>query len=251
MEVNKEVEFFDRFESQHEDYDVLGDLAYRQLLGMFARLVQSRPGQNCIDLGCGSGAFTKRLEPFGLRLTGMDISPRLIRRANETSGPNLEYIVGDIMETGLPEGSFDIVVYSGVLHHFPTAEDRIRTLREGRRLLRPGGKLFAYDPYAFSPSMFLYRDPRSPFYSSIGKTDNEVLLSKKMLRRELAQAEFTNIELQPVGGITFRYVEGPLARKLLPIYNLYEWLLMTTRLDRFFGTFIITTAQIGPSGSPT
>ncbi len=52
MEVNKEVEFFDRFESQHEDYDVLGDLAYRQLLGVFARLVQSRPGQNCIDLGC-------------------------------------------------------------------------------------------------------------------------------------------------------------------------------------------------------
>jgi hypothetical protein len=61
----------------------------------------------------------------------------------------------------------------------------------------------------------------------------------------LAQAEFSDIELQPVGGITFRYVEGPLARKLLPIYNLYEWLLMATRLDRIFGTFIISTASAG------
>jgi SAM-dependent methyltransferase len=245
MDLDKEVEFFDRFEATHEDYDVLGPLAYSRLLGMFARMVRSRPGQSCIDLGCGSGAFTKRLDPFGLKVTGMDISPRLIARANADKPIQQQYLVGDIMATGLPDRSFDIIVYSGVLHHFPTAEDRLRVLREGRRLLRPGGHLFAYDPYAFSPSMFLYRDPRSPFYSSLGKTENEVLLSKAVLGSELEQAGFSEVALRPLGGVTFRFVEGPLARRLLPLYNVYEWLLMVTGLERIFGTFLISHARAG------
>ena len=244
MDVEKEVEFFDRFGDEHDDYDVLGELAYRRLLEMFARLVVSRPGQTCIDLGCGSGAFTKRLDSFGLKLTGMDISSRLIQRAHQDKPEGQEYLVGDITGTGLPEKSFDIIVYSGVLHHFPTAQDRLEVLREGRRLLRQGGKLFAYDPYAYSPSMFLYRDPRSPLYSSVGKTENEVLLSKSMLREELTQAGFSDIRLQPVGGMTFRFVEGPIARRLLPFYNLYEWLLMVTGLERFLGTFLISYARV-------
>ena len=143
MDLDKEVEFFDRFESEHEDYDVLGELAYRRLLEMFARLLRSLPGQSCIDLGCGSGAFTKRLDAFGLKLTGMDISPRLIEPANAASLPGHEYLVGDITNTGLANNSFDIVVYSGVLHHFPSAEYRVRVLKEGRRLLKPGGQLFS------------------------------------------------------------------------------------------------------------
>ena len=91
--------------------------------------------------------------------------------------------------------------------------------------------------------MFLYRDPRSPLYSSVGKTDNEVLLSKDMLGSELAEAGFTNIALRPLGGITFRYVEGPVARQMLPLYNLYEWLLMLSGLDRVLGTFLIGHAR--------
>lgn len=248
MDINKEIEFFDNFESEHTDYDVLGERAYGRLLSMFARKLASRPGQKCIDLGCGSGAFTRRLEAFGLDLTGMDISPRLIERANaEWAGPRQRYLVGNIFDTGLPDKSFDIVVYSGVLHHLPTSADRVAVLKEGYRLLRPQGRLFAYDPYAWSPSMFLYRDPRSPLYSSVGKTDNEVLLSKAELRTELAEAGFRQVELVPIGGMTFCFVEGKVARLFLPLYNLYEVLLQYSGLERVFGTFLISSAVSEPS----
>ena len=38
--------------------------------------------------------------------------------------------------------------------------------------------------------MWLYRHPNSPLYSSVGKTENEVLLSRRQLESELTQAGF-------------------------------------------------------------
>lgn len=242
MQTAKEIEFFDRFGDEHEEYDVLGERAYHRLLSRFAEMIGSRPGDSCIDLGCGSGAFTERLDVFGLNLQGMDISSRLIENARARNS-NVSYFVGDIMSTDLPDGGFDVVVYSGVLHHFSSPDERIAVLREGRRLLKPGGKMFSYDPYALSPSMFLYRDPRSPLYSSVGKTENEILISKQQMSEELNAAGFDCVCMQATGGMTFRYVEGSLARHFLPLYNLYEWLLQVSGLERIWGTFLVCSAQ--------
>src|SRR3989442_621977 len=187
MDVRKEVEFFDQFAAHHHDYDVLGPSAYARLVAMFTELVRPKPHERCIDLGCGTGAFTRQLRPLSLELSGMDISPASIARANELAKGE-RYIVGDIRETHLADGSFDIVVLSGVLHHLHTREIRREVLREAARLLAPGGRTFSFDPSAHSPSMRLYRDPRSPLYSSQGKTENEVLLDRHELAQDLRDA---------------------------------------------------------------
>ena len=236
---SKEVEFFDHFEEEHGDYDVLGGLAYRQLLKRFGRLVRPRAGEKCIDLGCGSGAFTRRLEGFGLELLGVDISPRLIERARK-EGPGQTYEVRDIMATGLPASSMDVAVFSGVLHHLPTEAERGKALREALRLLRPGGRVFGFDPHVGSPSMWLYRDPRSPLFSSVGKTENEVLLGRDQMVRELTNAGFTDVSARGIGGITYRYVESRVARAILPVYNLYEIVTLLPGIQSRFGTFVIS-----------
>ncbi len=237
----KEIAFFDRFASEHGDYDVLGDLAYARLLALFAACVVPSPGDRCIDLGCGTGAFTRRLARFGLDLTGMDISPRSVERAAERDA-GVRYVVGDITATGLPDASFDIIVYSAVLHHFPTRESRLGVLREGHRILRAGGRLFAYDPNGHSPSMWLYRDPRSPLCSRKGKTENEVMLTRGMLREELRVTGFAPLVVRGVGGMTFRYVESSAARLLLPFYNLYERALRFLPFQEAIGTFVVSVA---------
>jgi SAM-dependent methyltransferase len=169
----------------------------------------------------------------------MDISPRSIARANaEAAGER--YVAGDIRSTGLPTGSVDIICYSGVLHHLFDRPTRHAVLQEGRRILRDGGRLFAYDPSAHSPSMRLYRDPRSPCYSKEGKTDNEVLLDRNELGEDLRLAGFNDIRVAGIAGITFRYVEGRFARAMLPVYNLYEQILRFSPLERRFGTFLVS-----------
>ena len=241
-DIQKETEFFDRFAAEHGDYDVLGDGAYRRLTSLFERWIRPTSGERCIDLGCGTGAFTARLAGLGLTLSGMDVSPTSIARARD-SHDGITFLVGDITATGLPAGSFDIVLYSGVLHHFGTHDQRLAALGEGYRLLGPRGRLFAYDPSAHSPSMWLYRDPRSPLFSRKGKTDNEVLLRREVLAAELRAAGFTEVSVRGVSGMSFRFVESQRASLLLPLYNVYESLVRYSPFENRLGTFLLSVAR--------
>ena len=240
MDIEKEVEFFDRFEAEWGEYDVLAESAYTRILDELARRLHPHPGMACIDLGCGTGAFTRRLRRFELALTGVDISPRSIARARQLGGAT--FVVGDVCHTTASSASFDFAVMSGVLHHLPAARTRVASLREAHRLLRPGGRFFSYDPNGRSPSMFLYRDPRSPLYSPAGKTENEILLTKAQLAGELAAAGLTDVRVTGLSGIAYRYVEGTLARRLLPLYNLvYENVMRLPVVQDVMGTFLIAT----------
>jgi SAM-dependent methyltransferase len=240
--VESEVAFFDEFVAAHGDYDVLGEGAYRRLVSVFTRLVRPRRGERCIDLGCGTGAFTRRLRPFGLELEGMDISPVAVAFGNR-SATSERYVQGDITASGLADGSRDIVLYSGVLHHFPSQGERARVLSEGFRILAPGGRLFAFDPNLHSPSMWLYRDPRSPLFSAKGKTENEVLLSRLELRTEIAAAGFAQVDVRGVSGITYKFVESAAARVVLPLYNAYEQIVRFSPFERLLGTFVVSVAR--------
>jgi SAM-dependent methyltransferase len=242
MDPQREVAFFDKFAQEHGEYDVLAEAAYARLSGLLRRHVSPRRGEKCIDLGCGTGAFTKRLRGLGLDLMGMDISPASVERANAVATEET-YVVGDIMHTGASDATYDIILYSGVLHHIDTHESRIDVLREGHRILRPGGRLFAYDPSAHSPSMWLYRDPRSPLYSSKGKTENEVLLTKSGLEGEMRAAGFGEVTIRGVSGILFRYVESRLAPVILPLYNLYERAIRYSPFEDHLGTFLVSVAK--------
>jgi 2-polyprenyl-3-methyl-5-hydroxy-6-metoxy-1,4-benzoquinol methylase len=127
-----ELEFFDRFVRERGDYDVLSEAAYRRLLRLFERKVRPRRGERCIDLGCGTGAFTRRLSHFNLQVEGMDISPAAVELANSLA-KHEHFRSGDITDTKLPDQSYDLVLYSGVLHHFDSPRERIRVLTEGHR----------------------------------------------------------------------------------------------------------------------
>lgn len=239
MKPQAEVDFFDDFAEEHGDYDVLGEAAYKRLLWRFERMCHPGAREKCVDCGCGTGAFTRRLLKFDLQLLGIDISPRSVRAAQARATREM-YQVGDIASLAVADESFDIAVFSGVLHHFPDERFRRKILSEAYRILKPGGKVFGFDPSAHSPSMWLYRSPTSPIHSKVGKTENEVLLTRGQLSDELRGAGFESVAIQGIGGITYRYVEGRVARACLPLYNLYETLLSISPFENSLGTFLIS-----------
>jgi ubiquinone/menaquinone biosynthesis C-methylase UbiE len=245
MDIQHEINFFDEFAQEHGDYNVLGRYAYKRLLDNFNTTLHPTAAWNVVDLGCGSGAFTRRLaQRFGFHITGIDISPGLIELANrEALDKNFEsYVVGDLMATGLPDNSVDCVVYSGVLHHLTTPEVRLKALREAIRILKPGGCVWAYDPNWQSPPMWLYRDPASPVSTTRGRTPNEILLKRWEIAAELQQTGFTDVLVRGIAGITFRHIDCPMAFLVIHAYNVYEGLLRFSPLENRWGTFLISSA---------
>ena len=99
-------------------------------------------GLDAIDLGCGEGTNTRRLARAGARMTGIDLSERLIGHAGraETDDPcGIAYHVGSYSNrTPFPDASFDLAISTLALMDGP---DLPGAMREARRLLRPGGVL--------------------------------------------------------------------------------------------------------------
>jgi len=96
-----------------------------------------------LDVGCGTGAFTRRLAERADRVLGIDLSEGMIEAAGQhpDAAPNVAYEVADVMAREGPEDGFDCVASIATLHHLPLEE----FLRRLRALLRPGGTLVVLD----------------------------------------------------------------------------------------------------------
>jgi SAM-dependent methyltransferase len=91
-----------------------------------------------LDVGCGTGALTRRLRAAGLRVTGLDRDEPCVRVARAHPGAaGLGYLVGDIGRAPLQPWSFDLVTSVAMVHHM----DAELALKRMSGLLRPGGVL--------------------------------------------------------------------------------------------------------------
>jgi ubiquinone/menaquinone biosynthesis C-methylase UbiE len=216
QDKQKEIAFFDGHAAA-DDYDVFTPEANARLIDAFVRLTGLRPGARVVDLGCGSGAFTALLARTGYDCVGLDLSAKLVALGRRKY-PAIQFVEGDIERLPFPPLSFDGVLLSGVVHHFP---DPSPCAAEVFRVLRPRGRFVAFDPNRRNPFMWLYRDPSSPFYSPIGVTENE----RPVLAREVAavfeRAGFA-VSSHYLSGLSYRYVASPRARLLLPAYNFID-----------------------------
>lgn len=101
-------------------------------------------GLNVLDLGCGSGVYSLSFAERGAHVTGLDLSPVMIRLTNEKAnerGLQLDLRVADISRP-LPfdDDQFDIVFTATVLHY---VEDLASFFREVARVTKPKGHLLA------------------------------------------------------------------------------------------------------------
>lgn len=119
-----------------------------------------------LEYGCGADALAHQLAQTSRRIVCIDISEVAIqqgrRMAQERSLHNVEFLVADAEATGLPDASFDVIAGSGIVHHL----DIERSMREVRRLLRPGGRALFAEPLGHNPIVNWYRrrtpDLRTP-----------------------------------------------------------------------------------------
>jgi SAM-dependent methyltransferase len=107
-------------------------------------LVDPKPGDRVLDLGCAAGAVTHFLAGYGCRTVGIDSEPRAIAKARELF-PDLEFVLGDVAELPFEDGSFDKAVAADLVEHLDDATFA-RMLSELRRVLVAGGTFSLYTP---------------------------------------------------------------------------------------------------------
>jgi ubiquinone/menaquinone biosynthesis C-methylase UbiE len=100
------------------------------------------PPSKILDVGGGPGAYAAWLVDRGYDVTLVDPVALHVDQAR-AADPRIRAEVGDARQLVEADASQDAVLLMGPLYHLVNREDRLAALQEARRVLRPGGWLFA------------------------------------------------------------------------------------------------------------
>jgi trans-aconitate methyltransferase len=99
-------------------------------------VLDPRPGEHVLDVGCGDGALTALIAARGARVVGIDASPAMVAAAQARG---LDARVMDAARLALPE-RFDAVFSNAALHWVPDLDAAVAGIAAH---LRPGGRVVA------------------------------------------------------------------------------------------------------------
>jgi SAM-dependent methyltransferase len=126
---------------------------------LFLELLPPPPART-IDLGCGEGRLARDLAERGYDVAAVDASPSMVAAAREAA-PEMEVHLEDAASLPLPDASFDLVL---AFMSLQDADDLTGVVREGARVLVPGGHLcLAIVHPVNSAGEFYAREAGAPF----------------------------------------------------------------------------------------
>jgi SAM-dependent methyltransferase len=123
------------------EYNRFIDWAQRRAFRSMLRRADIRPPAKALDIGCGTGRWTRLLHELGFEVQGFDVAPSMVARAAEIA-PTIPFGVASATSVPVQDESVDLLVCITVLHHLPLSEQE-EAVAEIARVLRPGGRCLA------------------------------------------------------------------------------------------------------------
>lgn len=170
-------------------------------LAHLSRYFELTPRTRVLDVGAGSGNFTRYLQ---------ERSPTVavdFARAQLALSPAAWRVEASSERLPFPDGAFDVVFASGLLHHVPRPWD---SLREMRRVSR--GWVVAYEPNRNNPAMFLFSLLHREEWAALR-------MHPRSLRRHAERAGLSVLAAIPFGWIPSNVLPAwavPLVRRIPP-----------------------------------
>ncbi len=197
----KEREHFDKLAAQTGEIwwgsaTEAGRERLRRRAQMVTDLVAGFDEPRVLEVGCGTGAFSKALLEMTpqLRLVGCDISPVSLEVAQRECADYAQAEFHEVDATNMQydAGTFDAVVGNSILHHLPAES----TLVQCYQVLKAGGVLWFSEPNMMNPQIALEKNVRF-----IGKrlqnTEDETAFFRWQMTRMLRDAGFDRVEVTP------------------------------------------------------
>jgi len=150
------------------------------------------PGMAVLELGCGTGYFTREILSTGAQITAIDISPALLEIAQQNISGDITFCLENAYSMSFRDMSFDRVIGSSVLHHLDTRE----ALGEIYRVLKPGGMVCFTEPNMMNPQIAVQKN--IPFIKRrMGDSPDETAFFRFLLKRQMKKAGFQFIRITP------------------------------------------------------
>jgi SAM-dependent methyltransferase len=189
--------------------------AYRGQLGALGA------GDRVLEYGCGVGSAAFDLAVAGAAVTGIDISPVAIARAQAEADRRglgtARFLAMDAEALQLADGSIDVVCGSGILHHL----DLERATSEIRRVLGPDGWAVFKEPLGSNPLINIYRR----LTPSMRTPDEHPLLEAdfRRMRQQFQHVDIECFNLLALAGVPLRRAPG--GRRLVAgLHAVDRWL---------------------------
>lgn len=127
---------------------------WKKLLGMLIYLHPGRradvdfnvmylpasPQGHLLEVGCGSGQMLKRMQEMGWHVEGVDFDASAVENARKKG---LHVCFGTLEAQNYADNHFDVIFMSHLIEH---VHDPLKLLREGHRILKPGGQAVLVTP---------------------------------------------------------------------------------------------------------
>ena len=154
-----------------------------------AQLPKENKKLRILDVGCGAGFFTILLAKAGHQVTGIDLTPDMIKNAKqlaEEEQAECEFAVMDAENPEFPDGTFDVIVSRNLTWTLPHVK---HAYGEWLRVLKKGGVLLNFDAnYGITDFSNVEDLPENHAHNMLG---NEMMRECEEIKRQLPISSYS------------------------------------------------------------
>ena len=185
-----------------------GKLRWSRRIKMLTQHIKQN--EKVLELGCGTGYFTREIVKTNAAVTAIDISPDLLAIAQkEVSATNVTFCEENAYLMTFADESFDSVIGSSVLHHL----DIEKAIAEIHRVLKSNGFIAFTEPNMLNPQIALQKN--IPWLKrKLGDSPDETAFFRWQLISLLKKHKFSRIEVIP-----FDFLHPSIAPSMIPIVS--------------------------------
>ena len=167
-----------------------GKFRWERRVKMLTEFIQ--PESRLLELGCGTGYFTKEIAKTGANIVAIDISPELLKIAeNNVPLQNVSFREENAYSMTFEDKQFDYVVGSSVLHHL----DIKKAISETYRVLKDGGIIAFTEPNMMNPQIALQKN--IPYLKrKLGDSPDETAFFRWKISKMLKKQGFKKVEIK-------------------------------------------------------
>jgi ubiquinone/menaquinone biosynthesis C-methylase UbiE len=185
-----------------------GKIRWQRRVKMLTSHISAK--DNVLEIGCGTGYFTKEIAKTDANVTAIDISPELLNIAKaEIPDTNVKFVIENAYDLSFEDGCFDSIVGSSVLHHLEIE----KAISEMFRVLKPGGSLFFTEPNMMNPQIALQKNI-PVLKRRLGDSPDETAFFRWSLLTLMRKTGFAEIIIKP-----FDFLHPAISPALIPFIS--------------------------------